>query len=293
MRRNRTFIEADMPLKGFQEDILSGILHSAGCLGIQETNANYWRVYFDENWSPDGAKNLFQTLKRLNREFDEKNIVISELPFQNWNREWKKYFKPIEPVGGIWIRPPWEKLPIGADGIDIIINPQMGFGTGHHETTALMIKLMKESSFIGRSALDIGTGSGILAILASKLGAEDVVAIDHDWDAIANARHNIELNRINNIKIRCASIESLAESQFPIILANIDYKVLSSLGAKATEILTKKGQLISSGILKEEAHRIESLYKEKGLTLLKKENMNDWTAMLWERRFESARASGQ
>ncbi|NIW79345.1 MAG: 50S ribosomal protein L11 methyltransferase, partial [Calditrichae bacterium] len=84
----------------------------------------------------------------------------------------KKYFNPIEPAGGIWIRPPWKKLPVGTSGLEIIIDPQMAFGTGHHETTALMIRLMKEITFKGQNVLDVGTGSGILAIIASRFGAE-------------------------------------------------------------------------------------------------------------------------
>lgn len=282
MKEHRTFIEMDIPAKGFQEDILSGILHSAGCQGIQELSSDCWRVYFDENWTPDAAKNLFKTLTRFNQQFDEKNIVVSKLPYQDWNAEWKKYFKPIEPADGIWIRPPWEKLPAGAEGIEIIINPQMGFGTGHHETTALMIKLMKEISFTGKSVLDIGTGSGILAILAGKLGAENVVAIDNDADAIDNAKHNIRLNHAQNVMVKYTSIDSLVESAFPVVLANINYEVLSSSVSKIVELLGKKGQFISSGILKEEAYEIESLYKDSGLTLLKQESLNEWTAMLWE-----------
>jgi ribosomal protein L11 methylase PrmA len=126
------FLEMKLSVNGFQTDILSGILYSEGCLGIHEITEERWQIYFNNSWTPDREEKLLVKLKAINPQFDERNFVISKVPFQEWNKEWKKYFKPIEPVDGIWIRPPWEKLPAEADGIEIIIDPQMAFGTGNH-----------------------------------------------------------------------------------------------------------------------------------------------------------------
>lgn len=264
-------------------DALSGTLYSLGCMGIHEANPERWRVYFNKDLLTDNAAEITSRLKELNPAFAEKDLIISELPHRDWNEEWRKYFHPIEPASQVWIRPPWEKLPPGAKGIEIIIDPQMAFGTGHHETTALMIRLMKEISFHRATVLDVGTGSGILAILSSKLGAESVLAIDNDSDAIGNTKRNMKLNRVNNMDIKCIPLESMSKSQFQIILANINYEVLSSSASRIKEMLVQKGKLTISGILKEEAPGIESLYKHEGLRLLKQKNLNEWTAMILEK----------
>lgn len=277
------FVEIEFPVRGFPIDALSGTLHSLGCMGIYEVDLNWWRVYFARDLLNSAYAEITSALKKLNPGFAEKDLLISELSQGNWNEEWKKYFKPIEPAREVWIRPPWEALPPGARGVEIIIDPQMAFGTGHHETTALMIKLMKEVSFDGATILDVGTGSGILAILARKLGAESAVAIDNDSNAIANTKRNILLNRVNNVEIKCTPIESMSKAQFQVIVANINYEVLSSSVSGMKEMLVYSGKLIVSGILKEEAVKIESLFKRESLRLLKKEDLNDWTGMIWER----------
>jgi ribosomal protein L11 methyltransferase len=278
------FAEIEFPVSGFPVDALSGALYSLGCMGVHEVDQERWRVYFKRDFLTDNAAAMILKLKKLNPAFAAKDLHISELPHRNWNEEWRKYFHLIEPASEVWIRPPWEKLPPGAKGIKIIIDPQMAFGTGHHETTALMMRLMKEISFHRAAVLDIGTGSGILAILASKLGAGFVLAIDKDSDAIANTKHNMRLNRVSNVEIKCIAIESISKSQFQVILANIYYEVLSSAVSGMKEMLSKEGKLIVSGILKEEAPEIESLYQREGLRLLKQENLNEWTAMILQKR---------
>lgn len=277
------FIEIEFLVNGLPMDALSGTLYSLGCVGIHEVDQERWRVYFNKNSLTGNAAEMTSALKKLNPAFAEKDITISKLSNRDWNEEWRKYFQPIEPAKDVWIRPPWETLPPGANGMEIIIDPQMAFGTGHHETTALMIRLMKEISFHNASVLDVGTGSGILAIFAGKLGSRSVAAIDNDSNAIANVERNMKLNRINNIDVKCVALESMSKLQFEVILANINYEVLSSSASKITQMLTEKGKLIISGILKKEAREIESLYEGKGLRLLKQEDLNDWAALMLER----------
>jgi ribosomal protein L11 methyltransferase len=277
------FVEIEFPVSDFPIDALSGTLYSLGSIGIHEIDPLRWRVYFNGELLPDNVAQMISALKKLNPTFNEKDLTISEVSHRNWNEEWRKYFKPIEPASGVWIRPPWEKIPRGTKGIEIVIDPQMAFGTGHHETTALMIRLIREISFGGVTVLDIGTGSGILSILASKLGAGSTVAIDNDSDAIANTKRNAELNRIKNIEIKNVPFESMRQSQFQIILANINFEVLSSSISRITGFLANGGRLIVSGVLREEAADIELLFKREGLSLLRQENLNDWAAMMWEK----------
>lgn len=277
----QNFIEINIPLKGFQTDELSGILHLEGCLGIYEKSQNEWRIYFNSNWTPDHSKNLFFRLKELNSNFKKDDLTVSEIPSSDWNTEWKKYFKPIQPVKNIWIRPPWERLP-DAKGIELIIDPQMAFGTGHHETTALMIDLMNQFSFREFDVLDVGTGSGILAILANKLGAKSVMAIDNDFEAIVNAKRNLKLNGISNITAICQNIQSFTDLNFSLILANINFDILTSHIEKLKNLLKKKGKIIISGILSEETEQIKSIYVSNGLKLIQEKKLGEWAGMVWE-----------
>jgi ribosomal protein L11 methyltransferase len=279
----KNFIEIDIPLNGFQTDLLSGIIYSLGCLGIHEINQKRWRVYFTKDSTHDHALSLFLKLKELNPNLNKTDLVISEITSNDWNAEWKKYFKPIQPVKNIWIRPPWENLPHQGNGIELIIDPQMAFGTGHHETTTLMIKLMSQMFFQGVEILDVGTGSGILAILAAKLGAKSITAIDIDSDAIANADHNIELNKMSNINTKCCDLQSLKRDRFAVILANINYEILISSISQLRDFLKENGKLLISGILKEEKESIISVYLENGLKLNYAEDLREWSAMVWER----------
>jgi ribosomal protein L11 methyltransferase len=278
----KNFIEINIPLKGFQTDELSGILHLEGCLGIHEMNQNEWRLYFNNDWTPDHSQNLFLQLNELNPNLKKDDLIISEIPSSDWNTEWKKYFKPIEPVKNIWIRPPWEKFPDHAKGIELIIDPQMAFGTGHHETTALMIKLMSQSSLKNLDVLDVGTGSGILAILADKLGAHSVLAIDNDSDAIANTKHNLKLNRVSNVRAICQNIQSFTDSDFSLILANINFEILTFHIEKLKNLLKKQGKMIISGILSEETEQIKPIYVSNGLQLTQEIELGEWAGMVWE-----------
>lgn len=279
----REFIEMRISPEGFQQDVLAGVLYFLGCLGIHEVSGDDWRIYFSRDWASENAEALFKRLKALNPAFDETSVALVDVPFQDWGREWKQYFKPLQPVEGVWIRPPWEKLPVEARGIDVLIDPQMAFGTGHHETTILMMKLMNEMSFNGLRVLDLGTGSGILAVLAARLGAERIVAVDNDPNAINNTRHNVKLNRIRNIEVKSGDIQTLEREEFDVALANINSEALEALAAKWKDLLTDGGKVIISGILTSETEPIESLYNKAGLTLLKRKDMNEWSAMLWER----------
>ena len=279
----KNFIEIDIPVNRFQTDLLSGIIYSLGCLGIHEINQEKWRIYFNKDSTHDHATSLFLKLKELNPNLKKADLVISEIKSNDWNAEWKKYFKPIQPVKNIWIRPPWENLPRQPNGIELIIDPQMAFGTGHHETTTLMIELMSQMFIQGVEILDVGTGSGILAILAAKLGAKSITAIDIDSDAIGNADHNIELNKIDNVNTKCCDLQSLKRDSFAIILANINYEALISSIPQLREFLKENGKLLISGILKEEKESIISVYLENGLKLNNTVDMGEWSAMVWER----------
>lgn len=275
----KTYYELNLPLAGFDADLLSGFLHRAGCLGIQETEEGRWIVYLPGNWSAEHIRNLLRELQRLAPGFDPDAVQFEKLPFRDWNAEWRKHFEPFPAAKDCWIRPPWQELPEGSTGVEIIIDPQMAFGTGHHETTRLMLQAMPQLELQGKTVLDLGTGSGILAIYAAKLGARQVIAIDNDPEAIANAEHNASLNNVDRIDFRLGDISLLEGRSFDAILANIQFNVLSELALPFSHHLAPGGKLLISGILKEEVARLSYLYKHAGFLEAERFFMNEWAAI--------------
>lgn len=276
------YIQLRITVSNVDQDILSGILQMSGCCGIYELNEKEWLVYYPGNWTQEHFQALKSKMKEVDPEFNVGSIKINRIPFENWNEGWKKFFRPIQPVDGIWIRPPWEKKVGSEEQIDIIIDPQMAFGTGYHETTSLMIEAMNETLLTGRNILDIGTGSGILAILAGRLGAAKVVALDNDPEAISNTQHNIRLNQVDNVCLVLGEIGQLEKQKFDVITANINFAVLSEHSIKIASLLEKSGNLILSGILLDDIQQISVLYERIGLTVLKKFEKNEWAALVLE-----------
>ena len=195
----------------------------------------------------------------------------------NWNQVWESNFEPVIVDDYVAIRADFHK-PITNTQFEIVITPKMSFGTGHHATTYMTIELMKEIDFNGRSALDFGTGTGILAILAERSGAKTIVAIDNDDWSIANAEENIKKNNCNKIILRKAA-DATTEMKFDIILANINKNVILENLVLLTEQLNKGGQILLSGLLEDDKDEILSIATELNLKLKKELIRNNWIAL--------------
>lgn len=182
----------------------------------------------------------------------------------NWNEAWEKSYQPIE-VGDIRIRasfhPPDPSYPL-----ELIINPKMSFGTGHHATTRLMLELLQQHPPVGLSVLDIGTGSGILAIAALKLGAKDVVGLDVDDWVVENAQENAVLNNVR-AAFNKGTLREYASSLSPVgmILANINRQILLDEMELYAQMLLPRGQLFLSGILDEDLVDIQQAMAKMGI----------------------------
>jgi ribosomal protein L11 methyltransferase len=173
----------------------------------------------------------------------------------------KKYFRPIR-IGDLTIRAPWNKKKGSAR--EIIIEPGMAFGTGRHESTRIMIKLMDEIDFKGKKVIDIGCGSGILALYAHIRGAKKVYAVDNDPDAVSNAQKNASLNTVHAINIVCANLQDITGT-FDVVLANIDMRTFSGASAKVASLAKRDGLLLISGILKKNKNELLRLFQDWGL----------------------------
>lgn len=208
---------------------------------------------------------------------------IATIKEKNWNEEWESNFYPVIVEGFVGVRASFHDS-IKNVKHEIIITPKMSFGTGHHATTHLMMESMQRLGFSGKTVLDFGTGTGILAILAEKSGASAVIAIDNDEWSISNARENITANECTSIVVQQRdNIKGL--SGVDIITANINFNVLAENAADLVKALRDNASfLLISGILENDEEAIERRFQDCGL--LKKETnlKSGWISILFEKQ---------
>lgn len=215
-----------------------------------------------------------------------KDITYTEnfVKGKNWNEEWEKnFFQPIIIGDDCVIHSSFHKNIPNAK-YDILIDPKMSFGTGHHETTSLMIGEILKSDLSGKSLLDMGCGTAVLAILAAKRGASPIVAIDIDEWAFENAKENISLNNEPQIDVKLGGAEQLGSQKFDVILANINRNILLQDMQKYSSCLEKGGLLFMSGFYAKDMSIIEEEAKKHGLQFISHSEKNRWVAVKYEKK---------
>jgi len=230
----------------------------------------------------------------LQSKFDESELknLLSDFPFEasidykitqikskNWNEEWEKhYFEPIVIGNDCVIHSSFHK-DVPSAKYDIVIDPKMAFGTGHHETTSLVIGQLLLMDLEGKTLLDMGCGTAVLAILAAMRGAKDIVAIDIDTWCTENSIENISINNISGIDVRLGGAELLAGLHFDIVLANINRNILLADMEQYVACLSSGGELYMSGFYKEDIPLIEAEANRLGLQLVDFKEKNNWVVV--------------
>ena len=257
-------------------DILSAMLGEIGFESFVSTDkgidAYIQTSLYDEN-------NVKEVIENFPMEASI-SFTSNEVIAQNWNEEWEKhYFQPIIIEQKCVIHSSFHK-DIPQTEYDILIDPKMSFGTGHHETTSLMLTFLLEEELSNKSFLDMGCGTAVLAILASKKGANPITAIDIDEWATDNANENIRLNETNNIKILLGDASLLQnENNFDIIFANINRNILLNDMHNYVAKLNDNGHLFMSGFYKQDIPVIEEEANRLGLKLIDFKERNNWVAV--------------
>ncbi len=190
---------------------------------------------------------------------------LDKLENKNWNEEWETNYKPIDIEGQVYIRAPFHE-PSQAK-MELVIEPKMSFGTGHHQTTRLMVKLMLSQDFKSKKVLDMGTGTGVLAIVAEKLGADYVMAIDNFEWAVENTAENAERNSCTNIECLHGDADALKEDNYDIILANINRNVLLDDMHVYVKSMAVNSYILFSGFFEQDFGMIQDEAKSLGLEL--------------------------
>ena len=214
-------------------------------------------------------------------QFANVKLLKKELiPDQDWNATWEASYEPVIINEFCRIRAPFHQVE-GSYKYDLIIEPKMSFGTAHHETTSQIIELMLQSDFTGLNLLDMGSGTGVLAILAKKLGSAATVAIDNDEWAYRNALDNIRLNDENDIIVELGDANSLNDRQFDIILANINRNILLRDMKEYVRCLVDGGRIFFSGFYEEDLKLIAKEAERLGLKYVNHVTKNNWTAAVF------------
>ncbi len=221
-------------------------------------------------------------LNRINVLHDAKiTFERNEIEQQNWNAEWESNFHPILVNNQCYIRAEFHEskpeIPY-----EIIIQPKMSFGTGHHETTHLMVEYILETDFEGKDVLDMGCGTSILAILAKMKGASYVEAIDIDEWSVENSTENAERNGVE-LTVQLGDASLLGDRNFDVILANIQRNILLEDIPKYIQALNLTGELILSGLMEHDFEDIKSKCEENGLIFVSKKQRNEWIALKFQK----------
>lgn len=235
------------------------------------------RAYIADEAYATCREDIAATLQSLAVEYEENSIAQ-----QNWNAEWESGFSPVRVDGKrpIYIRAEHHSAP-DDDMLDVVIAPRMSFGTGHHITTALMSRSIAELDFSGKRGLDMGCGTGVLAIVAVKCGAAGMVAVDIDEWACESCRDSIALNHIEGqIDVRCGSMSAVAGEKFDFVLANINRNILVDMMPAFAEAIVSGGELLMSGFLTEDVAILRDTAAGYGFTVESVRESDGWAVVV-------------
>lgn len=259
--------------------LLASILSDLGTEGLLEEEQGVHCYMTSEKWNGETRIILQQQLQ----EFHLHHCTIiqeTEIENRNWNEEWENTIQPIQITDNIIITPSWHPLH-NSSKIIITIDPKMTFGTGYHETTRLMLRAMEKTVQKGMYVLDVGTGTGILAIAAIKLGAQRAVGIDTDELCRDNGNENILRNKVEGkISIYIGTLETLKENNFDLIAANIIRNTILELLPKMLSKLKVNGIIILSGLLQTDREDIEYALLHNHCSVQEVLQENEWIAMI-------------
>ena len=260
-------IEITIKANEHQQEELISLLNDFNPEGYEQNDHALIAYFPAKDYHPEDMEQILHGFDHTSREIQE----------QNWNKVWESNFEPVIVDDFCAIRAEFHQ-PIQGVQHEIVITPKMSFGTGHHATTHMMIRQMKDMDFGNKNVFDFGTGTGILAILAEKLGAREVIAIDVDDWSIENAHENLNRNSCSHVELALSS--SIPHRQFDIILANINRNVILQYQTDLIKATVNDGYLLLSGLLNSDKGIILETFLPQGLSLEKELERNNWISLL-------------
>lgn len=246
---------------------------------VELTGTSVVKGYFPENEELSGKlKKLDENLSDLLARYphwvvQSKGLTLKE---EDWANAWKAYFKPLKIGQHFLIKPTWEQVKPEAEDVVLELDPGMAFGTGTHPTTTLCLKTLEGMIKPEQKVFDLGTGSGILAIAAAKLGAV-VDAVDLDAVAVKVAQENVALNNVaDRVRVLRGDLGTVLEGQADVVIANIIADVILALLPDLRRILSRNGEFLASGIIEKRADEVEGALKEVGFQIIERVEDSGW-----------------
>jgi ribosomal protein L11 methyltransferase len=266
------YIQVSIPTKDEQiQDLVVALLAENGYEGFEQNNENLVAFIPVGEFNKDQVESI---LKGQGLHFE-----IDEIEQRNWNKDWEESFQPVIVEGFCTVRASFHEIEVTTP-YEVLITPKMSFGTGHHSTTQLMLEMMNRIDFKGKTVFDFGTGTGILAILAVKLGADRVLALDNDEWSYNNAIENAKDNK-TSFDIRLGTLDDLSNETFDIILANINRNILLASMANLYLRTERDGLVLMSGLLKEDEAAIINAAQHHKFKLIEKDEKQNWISLLF------------
>ena len=244
-----------------------------------ETEVGFEAYIPEDIFNHPAVQVLFNNYRQQTRIWYE----LKKIPKQNWNQEWETNYEPIQVGDQIFVRATFHDPQPGFP-YEIVINPKMSFGTGHHETTSQVLALQLEVDHKGKKLLDVGTGTGILAIMAAKLGASQVDATDIDEWCIENSLENFQLNDVSPGFVKKGIIKELdIEGSYDIVIANINTNILLDEMSYYAALIEDNGYLLLSGFYDFDLEKVDEKARSLNLQLQKSVEKNKWTAAIFQK----------
>jgi ribosomal protein L11 methyltransferase len=282
MKRQRwAHVAFSIPIS--HHDLLIGQLAALGFGGFLQEDRTLRCYIKARSWTPATQSRLRRYLQSFQMEFPALDVGFTSefITQQNWNKQWEDSIGVVDATPSIVIKPTWKKLRKRDKGkIVIHIDPKMSFGTGHHETTRLCLLMLEEYIQPGISVLDFGSGTGVLAIAAVKLGAGHTIAIDNDDWTLPNMKENVERNHVDkSVKVVLGSVGSIPRTSFDLIVANIDMPAIGRFHGGLVRRLKRGGILILSGVLGADLVTLRELIACKGIQPVNVFTEHEWAAI--------------
>ena len=267
---------------------LLGFLPQGEAVGAWE-NEGFIHIYWRrDRWSPRALQDLESALRGLGCDTGFADIRVEYVKDRDWNADWLRSIKPRLIGSRVFVRQSWNPDPAPEGTIELIIDPKRAFGSGYHATTRLLVSWLAERIRGGESVLDVGTGSGILAMTSLRLGAEKALGIDIDPVAVECALENASLNRFGpELQLLTGTVENVGDSIFDLITANIDRNTLLALCGSLGKKLHPDGRLLLSGLQEEDLADISTALAACGGRVSETRELEEWLAI--EAVFEASR----
>jgi ribosomal protein L11 methyltransferase len=276
---NTNFVEVSMRANVDSGELLA-MLEDGETLGGWEGEGILHIYWPEEKWNPAALEDLKKVLTQLGIESREADLRILTVPDQDWNAAWAASLHPIRLGRRFRIRQSWHEADSEFDGIELIIDPKRAFGTGYHATTQLVIEWLENNIHGGERVLDVGTGTGILAMAAIRLGATSALGIDNDPVALECAREYADGNGFGSeLVLRISSFETLDKGSFDIVAANLDIRTMPRFCGMLRSLLNDGGLACLSGLQEQDYEEVAAVLNREGFRIIDKRQKEDWLSL--------------